>query len=147
LRQIIEQQIEERALEPPIQRRGRLVRHHDLRRPDQGAGGGHALLLAYAQRRCRLVCEHIGVEPQAGQQPARLRLGRPGARHTSVPSFGEAQRQQHVVQDRQIGQQIEHLEDDAEVLGPEAIAPHRRHAREVVPEHHDPALHRRHHAA
>ena len=32
----------------------------------------------------------------------------------------EAQRQHHVVEDRAVGQQVEHLEDDAEVLGAEA---------------------------
>ena len=34
----------------------------------------------------------------------------------------EAQRQQHVVDHRAVGQQVEHLEDDAEVLGAEAVA-------------------------
>ena len=34
----------------------------------------------------------------------------------------KAQRQQHVVEDRAVGQQVEHLEDDAEMLGAEAIA-------------------------
>ena len=58
-------------------------------------------------------------------------------------SAREAQRQHHVVEDRAVGQQVEHLEDDAEVLGAEAIARRVRQPRQVGAEHLEPARRRR----
>ena len=51
----------------------------------------------------------------------------------------KAQGQHHVVEDRTIGQQVEHLEDDAEVLGAEAIARGVRQPCQVGAEHLDAA--------
>ena len=48
-RRLGEQQIEEGRLAVAVERRGRLVGHDQLRRADQRAGGGDALLLADAQ--------------------------------------------------------------------------------------------------
>ena len=125
-----EQQIEERDLTVAVERRGRLVGDDQLRRADQRARGGDALLLADAEvrgRRRRSMTVRSRPEPQAvGARPPR-----------AVPSAGalarscaKAQRQQDVVEERAVGQQVEHLEDDAEVLGAEAIA---RRVRSALP--------------
>jgi hypothetical protein len=56
------------------------------------------------------------------------RLTAPGARRA------QARRQQHVVEHRQIGQQVELLEDDAHQVGAARVARAGRQARPVLPE-------------
>ena len=68
------------------------------------------------------------VEAEAGEQPRASALRRLRAARARAACRGEAQRQQHVVDDRAVGQQVEHLEDDAEVLGAEAVALRRHRA-------------------
>ena len=52
-RALREQELQKRTLGVAVERRGRLVRDDDLRRADQCAGGGNALLLTDAQARGR----------------------------------------------------------------------------------------------
>jgi hypothetical protein len=82
------------------------------------------------------------------QQPTRLGFdGATVLEHALPSSPSETERQEHVVEDRQVGQEVEHLEDDAEVLDPEAIARRRRQSREVGTENADGAFARGEHAA
>ena len=122
LRRFGEQQVEEGGLAVAVERRGRLVGHDQLRRADQRAGGGNALLLADAQVGGRAAARQVRLEAEAASADARPRP-RPVPWPSRACGVGrEAQRQQHVVDDRAVGQQVEHLEDDAEVLGAEAVA-------------------------
>ncbi len=118
-----EQQIEEGELPVAVERRGRLVGDDQLRPADQRARRGDALLLADAEVRGRSARKLGGVEPEALRAGARASssAGPLRAARSRRPRR-KAQRQQHVVEDRAVGQQVEHLEDDAEVLGAEAVA-------------------------
>ena len=95
----------------------------DLRRADQRAGGGNALLLADAQARGSYGCRSPCDRGRGLQQPHGVVL-EPSLRRVRAhaASREKLKRQQHVVDERAVGQQVEHLEDDAEVLGAEAVA-------------------------
>lgn len=69
-----------------------------------------------AERRCSAASS-----PNLAEEPPRL-LGRIAvARCAAALLAGEDQRQQNIVDDRAIRQQVEHLKDDAEMLGAEAV--------------------------
>ena len=67
--------------------------------------------------RRRLVRDLGHAQPR--QQPARLAVARP---RPPAALGREAQRQQHIVQRGEVGQQVEHLEQDAEMRRPEPVA-------------------------
>ena len=72
-----EEQIEERGLAIAVERRGRLIGHDQLRRADQGAGGGNALLLADAEIGGRVArARGLRLEAQPRQQAHGLVLCR-----------------------------------------------------------------------
>ena len=133
------QKIEESRLAAAIERRRRLVGNDEFRPADQGARGGDALLLADAQTRGGRGLDAVGFEPERCEQPAAsvravprslARARRPGAKR---------KRQHDVVEHRAVGQQIEHLEDDAEVLGAKLVARTAGHGVQVLAEHLDAA--------
>ena len=78
----------------------------------QRPGHGHPLLLADRQRG-RLVREPMRQADALEQIPGPLRV---------APLAGERHAQQHVLQRRKPGQQIERLKHEADVPGAEAVA-------------------------
>jgi hypothetical protein len=118
-----DQQVHEGVAARFVQRGGGFVRNHQLRPAQQGAGGGHPLLLAHRQPAGRAAPQRLGqVQPrqQAAGAVAALGRGRPGALRAQGR---EAAGQQHVVQHAEIGQQVELLEHDADVVGAPPVAP------------------------
>ena len=107
-----------------VERRGRLVGDHQLGRADQRARRGHALLLADRQLATPAVPQR-GAQPDALQQRARPRSAASRvARRGPLRGAGrEAAGQQHVVEHAQVGQQVELLEDVADMVGAEGVAP------------------------
>ena len=99
---------------------GRLIRQHDGRRPDQGAGDGHALLLSAGQL-VRLVMGALShadpLERPAGAA-VHLRAARPAV----------GQRQAHVLKRGEAGQQVEGLEHEADARVADGRAPAVGHA-------------------
>jgi hypothetical protein len=136
----VQQHGHEAVAQRGVQRRGGLVGDHQFRRADQRPRRGHALLLADRQLRRR-----------AAEQWSRP--GRPGPAARAPPATGVAgaraharaekrQGRQHVVQHAQVGQQVELLEDVADVVGAEGSrarrpaptrAPHQRHWPHAAP--------------
>ncbi len=104
-----------------VERGGRLVGDDQLGRADERSGRGHALLLAHAEARgLRAVQRRLDAQTfeqsRRGSFGAALRLGALGSRGRKT------QGQHGVVDGRAIGQQIEHLENDAVMCGTEAVA-------------------------
>ena len=64
-RALREKELQERSLGVAVERRRRLVGDDDLRRADQCAGGGDALLLADAQARGSYGVDHRAIEAEA----------------------------------------------------------------------------------
>jgi len=94
-----------------VQRAGRLVEEHDLRMHREGARDGHALLLAAGELSRELGC--LLGDADALEQRHRLLLGlRLGlAEHLDRP-------ERHILEDRQVREEVERLEDHAD-LGPQ----------------------------
>jgi hypothetical protein len=118
---LLEQQIEKRVLAVGIEGRGRLIRDDQFGRADQRARRRHALLLADAERAGATVRERdFEAEPIQQFLCCQLRFA---ARARSLPPLRrECERQHDVVDDGAVGQQVELLEDDAEMLRPKRIA-------------------------
>src|SRR5919197_1327489 len=92
---------------------GRLVGEHDRRPRGEGAGDGHALLLP-AGHLARTVLAALG-QPDLGDQlvvPAWLGL-----------AAGDLERQEDVLLRREHRQQVEELEDEADVIAPQRGQP------------------------
>ncbi|KAG9598263.1 hypothetical protein KCV01_g8738, partial [Aureobasidium melanogenum] len=133
-----EQQLEKGVAATAIQRGGRFVRQQQLGATDKRAGRRHALLLADTQLAGPGASDSVAIEIQRLQQshgfhaqrrrhptgtmPSRLR---PGASHEHVL---------HRVQERQ---QVELLEDIADVVGAEPIPGRGPHRRKPLPQQHD----------
>ena len=83
-----EQERQEGILRVGVERRGRLVRDHDLRRADHRPGRGHALLLAHAQARGRLVRDVGHAQPR--QQAQRLAITPPRRRRSGAKPSGSS---------------------------------------------------------
>ena len=109
-----QQQVHEAVAQGRVQRRSRLVRDHEFRRAQQRARRRHPLLLAHRQR--------VGTPPpqvclQAHALQQRLRRSRGRPRTARRPQAREAAGQQHIFEHRQVRQQVELLEDHADVVG------------------------------
>ena len=90
----------------------RLVRKKNLRRVREGTGDGDALLLASRELGREVI--HPVAEPHALEQ-----RGGPFCRATVAPQF---QRDLHILGRRQRGDQLKGLEDESDLLAPEACA-------------------------
>ena len=142
------QQVEEALPRPFVEGGGRLVGDDELRRSDERPRDGDALLLADAELGDRPREPLLPVQSETGEQAARLRFGRSRPRPGALaPTAREPARQGDVVDHRQVGHQVEHLEDEADVVGAEAVAAPRRHRRELGPEDPDRPLPRARHPA
>ena len=120
--EVSEQKIEERLLPVPVERRRRLVSNDQFGRTDQRSRRRNALLLADTQVCCRCVSYDSLFEAEGFEQPCRLGVDA-AFRFGPRPAFvRKAERKHHIVDHRSIGQEVEHLEDDAVMLGPEAVA-------------------------
>src|SRR5579883_1115984 len=137
---VVEQQIEEGLLAAAVERGSRLIRDNKFWRSDQRPGYRHALLLANAEAcRFRLLDDRL-FEAEAFKQSQRRGL-RPALRQRTLPArLREAERQHDIVDHRAIGKKVEHLKNDAEMLGPKAVAGGAAKAGEVGAKHFDNAL-------
>src|SRR5262245_29455036 len=70
-------------------------------------------------------------------------MGRPALACALAPAHRKAQRQENVVEDRAVGDEVEHLENDAEVLGAESIPPRVGESGKVGPQDFEAPLGRR----
>jgi hypothetical protein len=118
-----------------VKRRGGLVGDDQLRTADQRPRRGDALLLADAEVGRGVMGQLRRVETKALQETLRLVLRRTVARRPRRTLPREAQGQHDVVEDRAVRQQVEHLKDDAEVLGAEVIAPGIGEPRQIGTQH------------
>ena len=131
-----EQHVEEGLAPVFVERRGRFVGDHDLRVADQCARGGHALLLADRQLH-RLPMPQAGVQSHLREQMFGLRPRGTIARGLGHAPCRKAAGQQHVVQHAEIGQQVELLEDVADMRHAQAVARGARQCGPVVAEQRD----------
>ena len=137
-----EQQVDKGDLARGIEGRGRLVGDEDFRLSDEGAGSSDALLLANRERVRRPVVQ-ARRNVEVLKQGLRLRLGITRLRRSSR---GKTARQEHVVAYRQVGNEVELLENEADVVGAKSVAPRRRQRGEGLAEQLDTAGLRRQHA-
>lgn len=121
-RALREQQFEKRRASVGVERGGGLVSNYELGRTDQRACGSHALLLAYAElahratQQRRIADVELSKQPYCLESRCRIATGR-----AATSQLGETARQQYVLDDRQIRDQIEHLKDVTDVIGTEPI--------------------------
>ena len=118
---LLEQEIDKDLLMLPVQGRGGLVGNDDFRLADQRPCGRHPLLLSDRERAGRAPVQGFG-EAQTGEQATGFGRRTAAPRRLAPAAAREIQWQQDVVQDRPIGQEVEHLKDDAEMIGSEAVA-------------------------
>src|SRR5690349_1801225 len=85
-----EEQIEEGGLSVAVERRSWFVGDDDLRRTDERASGGDALLLADAQVGGGGATRQTRLEAKSGQQPHGLGLARAVGGRTCPAPGGEA---------------------------------------------------------
>ena len=138
-----EQKIEESLLPVSVERRRRLVGDDQFGRADQRPRRGDALLLADTQVCRRCVFDDRLFEAEGFEQPRRLGVGA-AFRFGPRPAFArKAERKHDIVDHRSIGQKIEHLEDDAVVLRPEAVARRSAELGDIRAQHFDNAVLRR----
>ena len=90
---------------------GRLVREHELGREKQGAGDRDPLLLAAAELRREML--DAVAQPHPVKQHAR-----PLA-HSRFAALGDNRGQGHVLLGGERGEQVEELEDEADVVAPQ----------------------------
>ena len=88
-------------------------------RADQRPRRGDALLLADAQVRLPTACDAGGFEAEPCEQPRGLGVG-PAFGASPARGAGEKLSGSRTLSSTRVGQQVEHLEDDAEVRRPEA---------------------------
>jgi len=114
---LLQQQFDEILPPVGIQSGGRLVGENQIRPADQGAGGGNPLLLADRQFGGGAMDQRRFIHAQMGEQPLRFSGHRSGGSHrTASTTGGESAGQGHVVPHREVGQQVEHLEDHAQMI-------------------------------
>src|SRR6056297_304200 len=132
----IEQQAQEGLATVPVQGGGGLVGDEQFRGTHEGAGRRHPLLLTHAQGGHRPPVEGRFVHVQMPQQPQGLRLeaGR-ALQGLLAAAGGETAGQGHVVHHGQIGDEVEHLEDVADMMGAEVVAGGGTHGVEALLEH------------
>lgn len=92
----------------------------------------HPLLLAHAQARHRPVQQRRDPQPLGHLAPGLLD-GAPGQARAAggVQAAGQAD----VVQHAEVGDEVEHLEDVADLGTPEAVALRARYRRQIAPQH------------
>ena len=109
-------------------------------RADQRARRRHALLLPDAQLGHRAPQQRVVRHVQMLEQPQRFRPHAPADRSAwLLAPLREAAGQADVLHHRQVRNEVEHLEDEADVVGTEAIARGAAQRAEFVPEHLDAA--------
>jgi hypothetical protein len=135
---LLQQQVDEDLLAFGVERRGRLVGDQDFRAADQRARRGDALLLADREFAGRLRCQVSGARSRwRSRRSASARGVGAGA---IPPPRRKGAGQQHVVERRQPGQQVELLEQEADVVGAKAVAGAAAELRDVGAEQFDRAL-------
>ncbi|KAG1205010.1 hypothetical protein G6F35_011927 [Rhizopus arrhizus] len=121
----------------PVQRRGRFIGQQHRRPANQRTSGRHALLLADTQG-ARAPLHQRRVQLQGAQQSRDLGVQRPA--DALAAQAREAQAQRNVVAHAEERQQVELLEDHAQVVGAEAVAAGAAHGLQRLPGHLDAAL-------
>lgn len=111
------QKVKKRSLRRRIKRRSGLVRYDERRCPDESAGSGHTLLLPHAQP-ARTGGHNILGQTQIIAQTLCFALGR---RNTRATLWRELQGQQDIVFDACVGQQVELLEYQTDLLGTKPV--------------------------
>ena len=119
---LVAQQIEECALPFRVQRRGRFVSDDDL-----GAGRSAPVppRPAAAGRRSarRRACQQHSSRSRCRQQALRLAAAERGCRRPEMRAGpDEAAGQEHVVDHREVGNEVELLKDETDVVGTKAVA-------------------------
>ena len=131
-----EQQLEKGCAGISVQGRGWFVGNHQLRLADQGAGGGHPLLLADGQRigasfkQIGLIQAQVGEQDDRGLVDAAMALAGP-LRTQAREMAGQL----YVLAHREKRQQVELLEDIAGMVNSEAVAGTGGKLAEVLAEH------------
>ena len=123
-----------------IERGGRFVGDEQFRPADEAARQGDALLLTHRQFRDVARTPRGGVETQRFQKARSLgeRATRQAGRARRA-TRREAQRQQHIVENGEIGEQIEELKHEADVIGAQTIAARAAGEGEILAEEFDAA--------
>ena len=111
----------------PVERAGRLVGEAEPRALEQGTPHGHALLLAAG--------ELVGADVAAAAQAELVEhLGDAAAGLAARGALAPADDHLQLLAGRQRGEQVEALEDEAEVPQPEPLAGRFAHPPEVLPQ-------------
>lgn len=119
---LIEEQPDESFTVIRIQRRCGFIGDDNFRRTDQSTGSGHALLLAYAQFSYRLVDNRFFIHAQLLEQSHGLTLKTGAAAGRPDTSMrGEPTGQGDIFNHGQIGNKVEHLVDNADVVGAKSV--------------------------
>src|SRR5581483_3136047 len=143
---LVHQQLEEAGTRVRIQRGSGFIGDEDFRASDQSAGGRDTLLLTDRKLGHLSIQEVRSPQAESFQQAQRFG-GRGEIRQAPPARRGELQRQQDVLPHSEIRDQVEHLENETQVLAPEAIASTRIEARQSGSEQGHGPRERRQHAA
>ena len=136
---LVEQQPDECLPPVGIQGRGGFVGDQELGRAHQRTRGGNPLLLPHAQLGYRpmeqLRMPHVEVTQQAFRFIRQTAAARQGL---VASAMGKAAGQGDILDHRQIGDQIEHLKDVADVVGTEVIPFHAAECFQCLIQHPNP---------